>query len=109
MNEKVDGKLKSVFLTALSLLPDSNNPFTQSQLNKNYTSFIVGGMINNQPNKQTKTPASVQRNFGNKKSKDDNNQEMDEELQQDNALKQVKMMSQVFSTRKNQGKEDGKR
>ena len=52
MNEKVDCKLKSVFLTALSLLPDSTNPFAQSQLNKNYTSFIVGGMINNQPTKQ---------------------------------------------------------
>ena len=110
MNEKVDCRLKSIFLTALSLLPDSNNPFTQSQLNKNYTSFIAGGMINKQPTNQTnKTPASVQRNFGNKRSKDDNNQEMNEELQEDNALKEVKMMSQVFSIRKNQGKEDSKR
>ena len=54
MNEKVDCRLKSIFLTALSLLPDSNNPFTQSQLNKNYTSFIAGGMINKQPTNQTK-------------------------------------------------------
>ncbi|KAB0400147.1 hypothetical protein E2I00_017845, partial [Balaenoptera physalus] len=73
-----------------------NCPFTQSQLSRNYIPCIERGVIKIKTNKQTKK----QRNFRNKRSKDDNNQEMDGEHQKDYALKQVKMMSQEFSIQK---------